>query len=232
MTKYRKKFLVTMLVAVICVPIVLNFLCLTVFPAPIIGNGKLWLTFWGSFIGGMLPVLAAIYVLDEEHRKNRYRKDYEIQKEYFNSLCVDMGKLCSSIDIDILCFYLSRLSRIEDINVTILEIGKLENTINSVYNEFCLKHAHYRGEEGEKLISLFASYSTVISNQVSIIQEVIIDRQKGVATDNVYNFTIAKACKELEKLGDIQTNLFLLANDWKKREWNVTEKLRDNYVNG
>ena len=110
-TRWLKTIIVATVFAVIFVPVAINYLCLTVFPAPLVGDGKLWLGFWGSYLGGIIAVLSTVYVLYRNHEMEYNRKEYEIQKEYFDSLCVDMGKLCSTIDIDILCFYLMNLKK-------------------------------------------------------------------------------------------------------------------------
>ena len=112
-TRWLKTIIVATVFAVIFVPVAINYLCLTVFPAPLVGDGKLWLGFWGSYLGGIIAVLSTVYVLYRNHEMEYNRKEYEIQKEYFDSLCVDMGKLCSTIDIDILCFYLMNLKKTE-----------------------------------------------------------------------------------------------------------------------
>ncbi len=228
---YRKTFLITLLVAVICVPIVVNIICLTVFPAPIIGNGEKWLGFWGSYLGGVTTVLATIFVLDRNHNREINRKEYEIQKNYFDSLCIDMGKLCSSIDTDTLSFYLMNLRSIVDAVSIFQIISNLESKMNCEYNEFCLKYAHNKMQEKDNLINTYYDYADSISKQISLLQEAIVDRQVGTITENVYNSIISRVCKELENLGDIRTQLFLLANNWKKKEWMILEDYRNKYVN-
>ena len=230
MTRYRKSFFI-LLIAAICVPIALNFLCLTVFPAPLVGDGKVWLGFWGSYLGGIITVLSTIYVLDRNHNRDCNRKEYEIQKAYFDSLCTDMGKLCSSMDTDILCFYLMNIIKIENSILTIREIGAFEKGINCQYNEFCLKYAHYRGQEGDAFISTFYNNSIAIGNQIFHVQEAVINRQKGDIKDNEYKSAIRSVCTELEKLGDIRKKLLMLAESWKEREWKRTEELRRKFIN-
>lgn len=231
-TRWLKTIIVATVFAVIFVPVAINYLCLTVFPAPLVGDGKLWLGFWGSYLGGIIAVLSTVYVLYRNHEMEYNRKEYEIQKEYFDSLCVDMGKLCSTIDIDILCFYLMNLKKTEDAINTMQEIGKLEKNINFVYNEFCLKHAHYRGDEGENLLSTYSSYAKLISHHIGIIQETIVNRHIGIINVSDYNAAIKRACNELQKIGDIRMELLCLADKWKKREYAITEEKRHRYKNG
>lgn len=231
-TRWLKTIIVTVVFVVILVPIVINYLCLTVSPVPLVGDGKLWLGFWGSYLGGIIAVLSTVYVLYRNHEMEYNRKEYEIQKEYFNSLCIDMGELCSAIDLNILSFYLMSMKRIEDANNTIQEIGKLEKAINCEYNEFCLKYAHYRENEGEKLLSTYHNYSKTISNLLSTIQQVVVDRQNNQVSKSVYDSTISKTCKELMQLGDVRMNLLILAEKWKKREFEITNSKRKKYERG
>lgn len=228
-TRWFKTIIVIVVFAVILVPIAINYLCLTVFPAPLVGDGKLWLGFWGSYLGGIIAVLSTAYVLYRNHKIDYNRKEYEIQKDYLDMLCVDMGKLCSSIDIDILCFYLMKLKRIEDANDTIQEIGKLERAINCEYNEFCLKHAHFRGDEGEKLLSTYSHYAKLISHHIETIQKSLVKKQIGDVNVCDFNAIISNACREIEQLGDIRSELLCLAEKWKKREYIITEEKRNKY---
>ena len=232
MKKEFKSIMLVIIVAIVIVPIVLNYLCLTTTPIPIVGDGKIWIVFWGSYLGGIMAVLSTMYVLYKNHQRECRRKEYEIQKERLDLLCRDMGKLCSTIDMDILCSHLMNMAKMDDANKMILEIGKLEQNINCEYNEFCLKHAHNRREEGEELINAYKKYSEFISSQISIILTAVIERQTGKITDNNYNSVMSRACKELESLGDIRSKLFGLANKWKEREWYYTENLRDIFING
>ena len=87
--RWFKAVIVIIVFAVILVPIAINYLCLTVFPAPLVGDGKLWLGFWGSYLGGIIAVLSTAYVLYRNHKIDYNRKEYEIQKEYLDMLCVD-----------------------------------------------------------------------------------------------------------------------------------------------
>ena len=231
-TRWLNTIITTIVFAVILVPIAINYLCLTVFPAPLVGDGKLWLGFWGSYLGGIITVLSTVYVLYKNHKMDYNRKEYEIQKKYFDSLCVDMGRLCSTIDMDILCFYLMNLNKTEDAINTMQEIGKLEKNINCEYNEFCLKHAHYRGDEGEELLSTYISYAKLISHDIGIIQETIVNRHLGNVNVSDYNATIKRVCSELQKIGDIRMELLCLAEKWKKREFEKTESKRKKYECG
>ena len=215
----------------IIVPIIINYVCLIAFPSPVVGDGKLWLGFWGSYLGGIMALLSTIYVLYKEHKLEYNRKDYEIQKDYLNSLCNDMGKLCSAIDVDLLSFYLMNMTNNDNAIDTIKKIGKLEKEINCEYNEFSLKYAHLRGCEGNHLLNTYSHNANFISHQISIIQEAVVNKQIGRISLSEYNSTIRKVCKELENIGDVRSELLNLAEQWKKQEFYITEEKLNKYKN-
>lgn len=64
-TRWLKTIIVATVFAVIFVPVAINYLCLTVFPAPLVGDGKLWLGFWGSYLGGIIAVLSTFMFFTE-----------------------------------------------------------------------------------------------------------------------------------------------------------------------
>ena len=231
-TRWLKTIIVATVFAVIFVPVAINYLCLTVFPAPLVGDGKLWLGFWGSYLGGIIAVLSTVYVLYRNHEMEYNRKEYEIQKEYFNSLCGDMGKLCSAIDINLLYFYLNGMINVDKVNNLFLNLSELNQSIICEYNGFCLKYAHWRGKEGETLINAYANYSNLISKQISIIQEAVNERQADHIPDEIYRSIIREARKELEKCGDVRIELFSLAEKWKKSEYRIVEDKRTKYEKG
>lgn len=230
-TKWLKTIIVTVVFAVVLVPIAINYLCLTAFPAPLVGDGKLWLGFWGSYLGGIIAVLSTVYVLYRNHEMEYNRKEYEIQKEYFNSLCDDMGKLCSAIDTSLLSFYLKGMINMNNTK-NILALSDINQSIICKYNGFCLKYAHWRGKEGEALINAYAMYSNIISKQISIIQEAANEKQTNHIPTELYKSIIDRACKELEICGDVRPELFSLAENWKKSEYRIVEEKRRKYEKG
>lgn len=221
-----KYLFVIIIIAIVIIPISLNYLCLTVFPAPTVGDGKVWLGFWGAYLGGIVTVLSTIFIfymnIDKESRQN----EYVIQNQFFNSLCSDMGKLCSIIDVDVLCFYLAKMKFIDDEVEIISMIGALDQRIKITYNEFCLKYSHYRGLEGGALIDACRHYADAVRDSITVILEAIEKRDNGsISKDNFFS-CIANECNKLKSLGDITSHLFILAAAWKKREYECAELLR------
>ena len=227
---FNKHIITVIIIGIVVVPIILNFLCLTVFPAPIVGDGKVWLGFWGSYLGGIITVLSTFFVLYKEHFRELNRKEYEIQKEHFESLCTDMGKLCSSINTDTLSFYLLKMKNRQDAISIMPQIGIINKNIRTEYNEFCLKNAHNGGIEKEKLINTFEGYANCISNIIDEIVKKEADRQNGIINEIKFFETISIECKKLEALGDTTKTLFLIAEEWKKKEWEKMEQLRLQYI--
>ena len=87
------------------IPILLNIICLTKTQFQIVGDGKLWLNFWGAYIGGVITVYSAYYLFIKERNSDRKRKAYEVENDKYNQWCIDIGKLCKAITIDSLPFH-------------------------------------------------------------------------------------------------------------------------------
>lgn len=228
--RYLKTLIKVALIAIVIVPIGLNFLCLTVFPAPIVGDGKVWLDFWGTYLGGIITVLSAIYVLYENQKKEREKKEYEIQKEHFESLCKDMGQLCSSINTSMLSFCITNLKKLRDAISITPKIGEIDNEMMKAYNEFCLLHSHDGGEEKNNFLNACQQYEEAIRNSITSVMEAVTDWENGTIQEAIYDAKIRQICNELEDLGNIGPELFRLAERWKKKEWNKLEELRIRYV--
>ena len=227
-----KSFWCVCCLLLICLPIILNILCLTTSPFPIIGDGDIWLNFWGSFLGGIIPVLSAIYVFEKEQQQERNRKEYEIQKEYFESLCRDMGELCSSINVNMFSFLIMNLRDIKESNKIMLEIGIIENKIMNSYNRFSLVYAHEGGSEKNLLLNTYLRHAETIRECVDKIQKSVINQIIKDKISDEYNGSINNVCKTLEDMGDISTEFYTLSEAWKKKEWENLETLRLKYING
>lgn len=219
-------FTLALILVLICTPIFVNFICLTHTPFPIVGDGKIWLGFWGAYLGGIVTVLSAILIFYLNIDKESRQKDYEIQDKFFNLLCKDMGKLCSSIDVDILCFYLAKMKFIDDEVEIISRIEALDQRIKVTYNEFCLKYSHHRGLEGGALIDACRNYADAVRDSITVILGAIEKRDNGSISKNLFFSCIANECDKLKSLGDISSHLFVLAAAWKKREYERGEALR------
>lgn len=232
MKKEFKSIMLVIIVAIVIVPIVLNYLCLTTTPIPIVGDGKIWIVFWGSYLGGIITVLSTIYVYCKKNEQEKNKKKYEMQKEYFERLCVDLAKLCSSINTDMFAFYFMNMKEEKNAILSIREIGELEKNIKNDYNEFCLKHAHKRGAEGEILLKTFNDIYRSISRQIDIVHEIVAEKLSKHVDMAVYYSTISKVCNDLEVLGDVGGRLYPMAEKWKKREREVMETYRIKYEEG
>lgn len=73
-------------VVLLLIPIIINFLCLTKFPAPLIGNGELWLNFWGVYIGAIITGSIAIYVCYSTINSENKRFEYNQRRQQINQL--------------------------------------------------------------------------------------------------------------------------------------------------
>lgn len=226
MNIFSKQVVIVLILVVICIPILVNFICLTHSPFPIVGDGKIWLGFWGAYLGGIVTVLSAIFIFYMNIGKESRQKDYIIQNQFFNLLCIDMGKLCSAIDVDTLCFLLAKMKFIDNEVEIISRIGALDQSIKITYNEFCLKYSQNRGHEGEALIDSCKHYADAVRDSITVILEAIEQKDNCQISKISYTSIIANECNKLKSLGDVTSHLFILAEAWKKREYNHCEMLR------
>lgn len=228
--KHLKSIFFVLIIAIVCIPIALNLICLTTIPLPIIGDGKLWLNFWGSYLGGIIAVMSTMYVLYKNHDREIKRKLYEDKKIFFEKFCEDLGNLCAVINTDQLSYFIMSLKDPKVAIRTITDIGSLEEKIKVAYNVFCMKYAHDGGKEKEDLLNAYYYCMEEILNRVSDIQEAIVDRKLGKIGEEQYNYILSQVCKKLELLGDKPRDLFSLASLWKKKEFYIMEQLRQQYI--
>ena len=129
-------------------------------------------------------------------------------------------------------FYFMNMKEEKNAILSIREIGELEKNIKNDYNEFCLKHAHKRGAEGEVLLKTFNDIYRSISRQIDIVHEIVAEKLSKHVDVAVYYSTISKVCNDLEVLGDVGGRLYPMAEKWKKREREVMETSRIKYEEG
>lgn len=214
----------------IIMPIVINFLCLSHVPFPIIGNGLSWLAFWGSYLGGGITVFATFLVLQKNHNRDYFKKEYELQEKYFNSLCASMAELCTAINVDQLTYLFLDLNddaaRVQNIRL----LGKTIRAIKGTYNKFVLQYAHNGGKAKEDLLGYYES----VSNKIEAVEEILLMAHVNLSTNkingNEFNEKVNLCLCNLKDLGDVTTQVFLLASKWKRQEWDILERMRKQYL--
>jgi hypothetical protein len=97
----NKKWICILIGVIIFIPIALNLLIILPNLFPIVGDGKIWLSFWGSYISSLLSSLIAIFILykqigqnhsENESNRNLQLKNIEFQQQiqWLNNLKVKM----------------------------------------------------------------------------------------------------------------------------------------------
>lgn len=210
------------------IPILLNIICLTKTPFQIVGDGKLWLNFWGAYIGGVITVYSAYYLFIKERDSDRKRKAYEVENDKYNQWCIDIGKLCEAITVHSLPFHIGNMANQNVADAELVEIGKIEEKMVTEYRCFCYK---YKFEKNAQ--RLFGFCSSVIGQISACVDELLdarTDLKKYVINEQMYNTKINSVCKKLEGLGDYPDEFNILASEWQVAYKEKVDNLEDEYM--
>ncbi len=220
------------IVAILLVPLCINFVCVLKCPYTIVGDGTDWLGFFGSYIGGAITVLMTMWVIRSENAKEIARKRYENQKEYYDRLCHDIGELCGLLDFDRFSFLLQQLKSVksgEGINSYIQELLEMDKDVKTTYNTFILRYSRATCQEQSDFLHCSNLFSGNIRDKISSIQDVLTDIQKTQDYSNLNSKVQAIINSIRDFLAKEQP--FLIAKKWEKVEYLILNDLKTRYEN-
>lgn len=224
---------------IIFIPVVINFICQTITPIKAIGDSTVWISFFGSYFGGIITSLITLFVLFTTMRKDEEKKEYEIHHEMYVQFCNDIGELCSSINIDRLAFLLAtvKMTSYENLSVVFREISSIERDMLNAYNCFFVKYGHLPHNSKDEFVDQYLYYATTIRNNIDNILIAYSDIQSNSYGKNImiaetphFCEIASNCCKNLELLGDISTDLLKKAMKWKKEIWQKDDFLKSKYI--
>ena len=217
---------------ILLVPFVINFICLTTTPYVVVGDGKLWLGFFGNYIGGAMPVLMTMWVIRSEKTKEIARKRYENQKSFYDKLCSDMGELCGVLDPDKFSFLIQRLQAIqspESIDSYVKDLSEMDNKVKSTLNTFILQYGHTTSQEQQSFLSFCYEFSEKMRDEITNIQALSVELQQ---TENNGDFR-SRLKGNIERFGIFlkQEQPIPFAKKWEQVEYTKLNELRENFEN-
>lgn len=220
------------LFVILLVPLVINVVCVTVVPYPVVGDGTHWLGFFGSYIGGVMTVLMTMYVIRSEKKKENARKRYENQKEYYEKLCSDMGTLCGVLDLDRFSFLIQRLHEtksLEAVNQYVKDLEMIDREVKSSFNTFALRYGNIKFREQKVFLEYCSEVSEKMRDMITKIQDSLVDLQLKKKND----FFCLQRKDVFQKLGELSISIqpIQYAREWKKVEYEKLMNYEKEYVN-
>ena len=91
MENINKKWIVIVIVIIICLPILISFFCNLADYIPLdivsVGSNSDWISFWGSMLGAIFGVIGTFFVLQIQIKKDNERfEQTQIDNTFFNML--------------------------------------------------------------------------------------------------------------------------------------------------
>ncbi len=240
----KKKIFIIGAVVLLFAPIVVNFICLSTVPCPIIGDGKAWHGFFGSYLGGVVTVLITLYVLYTTIISEKYKREYEMQQEFYYHFCDDLAGFAKVLDYEEIPFILQSLKYADTKEVVEVRrrICEIDLTIKKMYNAFFLKYGHLQSRAKdefadvcEKLIDRMRNCFTEVLDLTLRMDEkkkrsrvVCVFACKDEFEAEICNLS-ARLQKDFEPFPS--DKIFRLSEQWKKEEWQKVEDCRTMYLN-
>ena len=140
---------------ILIIPIIINYVLLIPIPFnfPIIGSNVDWLSFWGTYIGGILGAFASFIILYLTLRHNRNEAEIERKSNQLLLLKKDLAERLSDVN-----FMPLHIDASNEINVH-NEISRL-NMLYEIYGQKCSSVQFlYNNDENELAKQFYGAYS-------------------------------------------------------------------------
>lgn len=151
----KKGTFIFIILGILIIPIIINYVLLIPIPFnfPIIGSNVDWLSFWGTYIGGILGAFASFIILYLTLRHNRNEAEIERKSNQLLLLKKDLAERLSDVN-----FMPLHIDASNEINVH-NEISRL-NMLYEIYGQKCSSVQFlYNNDENELAKQFYGAYS-------------------------------------------------------------------------
>ena len=151
----KKGTLIFIILGILIIPIIINYVLLIPIPFnfSIIGSNVDWLSFWGTYIGGILGAFASFIILYLTLRHNRNEAEIERKSNQLLQLKKDLAERLSDVN-----FMPLHIDASNEINVH-NEISRL-NMLYEIYGQKCSSVQFlYNNDENELAKQFYGAYS-------------------------------------------------------------------------
>lgn len=151
----KKGTLIFIILGILIIPIIINYVLQIPIPFnfPIIGSNVDWLSFWGTYIGGILGAFASFIILYLTLRHNRNEAEIERKSNQLLQLKKDLAERLSDVN-----FMPLHIDASNEINVH-NEISRL-NMLYEIYGQKCSSVQFlYNNDENELAKQFYGAYS-------------------------------------------------------------------------
>lgn len=230
-------------ISVAFVPIVVNYVCNTFFDFKTTdsscGTSALWVTFFGSYLGGVITAAISMFIFYRTLKKDQKEKEYEIENHNYEVFCQHISRLASSFEIDRLTYALLSLSTSEDKEMSnfISELSIIETNIKENYNSLMLIYGNDVSSSKDKFANLYCSiYEKMQFDKMFDELALYKSSKRRSAFFNIkakarLRLSLSKIASDIESLGDIPSLIFNAIQPWKKEKYDLKEALHNKYTN-
>ncbi len=215
---FHYKFIIVVLIILIF-PIILNFvLQLSIFNTNIIGDEKLWLTFWSSYLGAIIMSIITLFVLYKtlKQNQNNHKRltkfqietiNTQAKKEWFFELKKLIINNLSTLNFENVNTFLNQIKIMSLNNDILKDISLLEEKIKKLEIEFKII---YHNEFPHSEQAIYKSTLEKIINEylkfLNLLKEKIIEFDKKIETifrlDDIKTILVPKDKIDVEFLKD------------------------------
>lgn len=229
MIKIRKELIIAFITVIVIIPVIINFLLLTKIPLQYAADAKTWLTFWGSYLGGVIAVCSAYFIFRRQLDVDAKRKEYEVRLAEYNSLSRDLGELCSLMWSGTTFIRLINANELEKVNAELsngIEKGK---RLKYELNGFLIKY-HPQNDAGVEFVNSckgFQKYFSEVLTKTCLILGANANTQKKLDNDWLKNFS---ALEDYQKTCKKTDEIYELAFAWIEKERKMVDKIHIEYL--
>lgn len=198
-----KKKIFSIILIILIIPIVINYVLMIPTPFKIIGSNAEWLSFWGTYLGGIIGAFVSFYILYITLIHNKKEAEIERKSNQLLQLKKDLAERLS--DINFMPLYIDTSN---DINVS-SEIDRL-NMLYKIHEQksYTAKFI-YENDENELAKQFYKAYFDFIClflAQINFLKNILTNkRNKDELKQSVE--------EQIKNLPTIQYSLLILVNE-------------------
>ena len=224
-----KKMIYSIVIFAILAPVIVNFMLgsKTPFNIEVVGLPSEWISFYGSYLGGIITALVGFYTIYRSNKQNKLQIQITYKQEYIKNLKLTLANSISLFDClreDDIADCTDDLSKCRK---KLNELCNYRDKIMSVANGLCLA---YNGEsekkEAREFQSTYKCCAKMLWNNISQLKA-SLDNCKGESNDVEIGDVVQKfiSIRNTSK-GYLESDLYPKAQAWIASEERELETLK------
>ena len=216
-----KKWLFIVVIVLAITPIALNIMlgATNPFDIGIVGNNVDWLSFYGSYLGGVIAAIIAFVTMWQTSKHNTLSIMIQRQETYIENLSLELGKRISKFEF----WNIGKAALINNENLlayiptAIEELNNMSKEAMQLYNSYGLLHSHKTSKAEE---NLNAAYFACIKQYNERIRQMTgkLKHLESYKDTNSFKLDMKRFEIELDSDKHYKVELFNKANELIREE--------------